>query len=409
MGANHARAAARQAAWALGAALLVLGAAWRGASAPTGAPSGASAPVTALPAANAVLERLPRGQASADRAMREARERLRERPEDARLAALLAERHLRRARVDGDPREAGRGLAILAPWASRADAPADVLLLRAALGQHLHDFDGALADLDALLRREPDDRRALRLRASLLQTLGRLDEAADGCRRLAALDDGPDLVAQVCLADLASLRGDRDAAPALAATLSRYPLAGSELAWVRLVLAEIAEREGRDADAERLFVLAQQDADSPYARVAYADRLISDDRASAARALLADAPATDAVAVLHAIALRRLDDPAAPAAAASLRERFATAAVRGDGLHLREHARFALDVEADAARALELARRNWDAQKEPADLLLLARAARAAGRDDALAPVRDFVAAHSIADRRLERVLGSAR
>ena len=56
----------------------------------------------------------------------------------------------------------------------------------------------------------------------------------------------------------------------------------------------------------------------------------------------------------------------------------AAAAERGDRIHLREEARFALEVEADPPRALRVARDNWNVQKELADARLLAKAAVAA-------------------------------
>ena len=60
-------------------------------------------------------------------------------------------------------------------------------------------------------------------------------------------------------------------------------------------------------------------------------------------------------------------------------ESFALSVQRGDELHLREQSRFALRLDGNAGKALQLARRNWEIQKEPADLEVLLEAARAAG------------------------------
>ncbi|MET0518423.1 MAG: hypothetical protein ABW005_06260, partial [Burkholderiaceae bacterium] len=97
--------------------------------------------------------------------------------------------------------------------------------------------------------------------------------------------------------------------------------------------------------------------------------------------------------------------PRAGAAAADLQARFDAAELRGDLIHGRERARFHLDVAPAAAQALREAQGNWAQQKEPADALLLLRAARAAGQPAAAEPVWQFVRASGLHDVRL----GSAR
>ena len=82
--------------------------------------------------------------------------------------------------------------------------------------------------------------------------------------------------------------------------------------------------------------------------------------------------------------------------AEELRERFEAAALRPGttAQHAREEAMFALDVQGDAKRAVELARLNLRLQREPVDLLVFARAASAAGdaaaREEARALMREI-------------------
>jgi hypothetical protein len=78
---------------------------------------------------------------------------------------------------------------------------------------------------------------------------------------------------------------------------------------------------------------------------------------------------------------------------------------RGDGVHLREEARYALAIENDPAAALKLAHANWNAQREPADLLLLAQSARAAGDAAALKQVADWVAKTRLEDAKIRALL----
>jgi hypothetical protein len=129
-----------------------------------------------------------------------------------------------------------------------------------------------------------------------------------------------------------------------------------------------------------------------YARAAYADWLLDGRRYAEVLILLpaADGDA-DALLLRRAIALRRLGAAQAASAAGALQARFAAARERGDTTHLREEGRFELDVRGDAAAALKLAQANWARQKEPADAVLLARAAAAAGHREAAAPLRRLV------------------
>ncbi len=98
----------------------------------------------------------------------------------------------------------------------------------------------------------------------------------------------------------------------------------------------------------------------------------------------------------------------AEALAEQLTARFASDAARGTPLHAREAARFALE-QGRAADALRLARLNWASQRESADALLLADAARASRDASALAELRSWVASTGLQDARIARALdGSA-
>jgi hypothetical protein len=83
-----------------------------------------------------------------------------------------------------------------------------------------------------------------------------------------------------------------------------------------------------------------------------------------------------------------------------MKARLAAARLRGE-VHAREEARLALDALNEPARALALAIENWAQQKEPADAVLLARAAAAAGQPEAAEPVRALVRAAGWSDVRL--------
>jgi hypothetical protein len=60
-------------------------------------------------------------------------------------------------------------------------------------------------------------------------------------------------------------------------------------------------------------------------------------------------------------------------------------------VHLREEARFTLHLLDRPGEALELARRNWATQREPADARILLEAAVAASNPAAAQPVLDWL------------------
>ena len=328
-------------------------------------------------------------------------------------ALQLAHEAIARSRRFGDPRELGLAQAALAPWWSLPAPPAEVRLLRATLRQSQHDFAAALADLGPLAQPDPltppaVQAQALLTQATVLQVTGQLDAARASCQelasaRFAALGAGVAGTAQVCLQELRSLRGQPQEAEAALAALA--PLAARDgRSWLALVRAELAERRGDPIAAQALYRRAVQGPEPAdvYARAAYADWLLQGRRHSEVLALLPEQDAqADALLLRRAIALGAVQSPQAPALAQTLAARFAAARARGDSTHVREEARMLLDVAGQPAAALVLAQDNWRRQKEPADALLLARAALAAGQPQALAPLRAFVQSTGWADARL--------
>ncbi len=360
---------------------------------------------------NDIVERLPARLNPADRSNpRALRQALQKRPDELPLALQVARDAIDRARASGDPRELGQAQAALSLWWPQADPPAPVRLLRAIVRQSRHEFDASLADLDALLAPSSNADLPLRAqaeltRATVLQVRGRLRDAQAACERLAgrtyaSLGEAVTVPAQVCIADLLSLQGRGNEALQRMGLLERISPAASG-GWVALVQAEMAVRRGDAQAAEQHFQQALKGSYDVYTLAAYADWLLDRGANAQAARLLAGRDAVDALLLRRAIALKRSGDPGAADAAAALAERFAAARARGDGIHAREEARFALDVQPDPARALKLATTNWAAQKEPADALLLVQAARAAGSPQAAAEVWRFVQETGWSDVRL--------
>jgi hypothetical protein len=376
-----------------------------------------SSPVQVPARDDEIVEHLPAhvGDAATRRAARAAeraqRAELQRHPDELGLALQAAQEALARGRLRGDPRELGTAEAALAPWWALPDPPPAVRLVRATVHQSQHEFALALAELDALLDATPDVPPALRAQAELTrsgvhQVLGHFAQAEAGCRRLAgpafvALGTATRLPALACLAELSSLQGHADEAAATLARLAGAPDTESALAtagdpapgWLNLMRAELAQRRG-DAAAGALFAAALQAQPDVYTRCAYADWLLDQRRAADAVRLLQGYEAADPVLLRLALAYKQLHGarhPLTVEATRTLGERYDAALLRGDRTHGREQSRHALDLRGDARAALALARTNWSVQHEPADALALVRAAHAAHREDAAAPVWQFL------------------
>src|SRR5262249_47035262 len=113
--------------------------------------------------------------------------------------------------------------------------------------------------------------------------------------------------------------------------------------------------------------------------------------------------AQDALLLRLATAEKAAGRPAAEHMA-MLAERFAALRDRGDVVHRREEARFEL-LRGNATRALQLARENWDVQREPADVRVLLEAARAAGDPRAAEPVVRFLEESGLEPPKIKEVV----
>jgi hypothetical protein len=216
------------------------------------------------------------------------------------------------------------------------------------------------------------------------------------------------LVAASCDAPLDGIAGNAEAAyTRLATTLAQSRRSARELrGWALTALAELAIMRGQtDAAALHLRAALALDAEDTYARNLLADVLLATHHAGQASALLAGREAVDSHLVRLAIAEHATRGPHEAKTTRAMRDRIEAAALRGDRVHLREEAMFALAVESDAPRALKLARDNWNVQKELADARLLAETAVAVGDPEAAAPVIAWARKTGVRDAWLDRSL----
>jgi Tfp pilus assembly protein PilF len=339
-----------------------------------------------------VLERLP--VRASDPVMAELRQ----------LSGIpLAWRYFELAMAEGDPRYVGYAEAALR--SAQAAPGADGLFVRGLLKQYRHDFDGALADLAAAARRDPQHVGARSWRAAIFMVRAEYAAARAECRALEAI--ASELGVAGCHAHVDAATGR--AAPAyrrLRAALDARPDAPRELRlWVLTRLGEMAWRQEAFAEAEKHFrdALALGLTDN-FLLAAYADFLLERGRPQQVVALLRDWTRSDTLLLRLALAEKRLASADAGKHIRSLEERFAAAGLRAERLHLAEEARFLLELKGDSRAALSAAVENWKSQREPRDAAVLLEAALGARAPEAAAPVLRWLDESGFESRRLRQL-----
>ncbi|MBA2410022.1 MAG: hypothetical protein H0V62_09735 [Gammaproteobacteria bacterium] len=362
-----------------------------------------------------VLERLPfvPGDSSI-RALRVRRAALASDPRNIDLAIEAATDYISTGRITGDPRFYGYAQAALDPWWTSADAPTQILVLRADVKQASHDFHGALRDLNLAIEKEPDNLNAVLTRAIVLQVQGRFGEAQNDCARLLdAARRAPllQLTATTCAASVASFSGGATRSfDILNTALQRASVADVQgRDWALTTLADIAARLGRARVADRFFRAALTIEQDAWLLSAYADFLLAQGRPQEVIELLRDKTDVDTLLLLLTLAEQELDAPSLVEHVELLRDRFAASRLRNDQRHLREEARFTLHILDRPKPALQLARANWHVQHEPEDARILLQAALAADRFKPAEPVLAFLEHSRLEDVRLERLTGRVR
>ena len=311
-------------------------------------------------------------------------------PDDVNAVLRLSKAYLDLGRRNGDPRFVSYAQATLAPWVQRTDAPAAALVLGAIVLQSSHRFDASLAMLERALHSDPANAQALLTKATVLQVRGNFSAARKTCAQLTA--SAGQLIAIACLASANSMNGKLPESYRLLDQVftddARLPT--DVRSWMRGQLGEMSVRLGADARAEQHFKAAlQADPDDLYIKGVYADLLLVQHRAQGAIALLQNNEAQDALLLRLAIAEAAIKT--GHRWADMYGARFEAARRDGDKTHLREQARFALEVRGDTQQALTLARQNWQIQREPADVRIYARAAKAARNKDAINEIDTWI------------------
>lgn len=328
------------------------------------------------------------------------------RPGDLQSAVAQAAADVESARTSGDPRYLGYAQSALGPWWKAKNAPLPVVLIRAQIHQHNHLFEAALVDLDHALQLDPRNVQARLTRAAIYQVQGNYTAAMTDCRNLALIVEP--LVTIDCMSRVSSLRGD--ARPAYRRLLTLRDRADGveprQRREIELTLADISTRLGEVDAARQHYELALSATDvDAYTLLTFADFLLDQREYRQVIALFERYPEYADLLLRAALAARAMNTANAGQLAQRLREQYAAHQRRGDFVPSRDYARFLLDIEGKASAALDAALFNWRSQREPADALIVVRAAIAAGRPPAAAPVMTFIREHGPEDVRLASLL----
>ena len=334
-------------------------------------------------------------------------------PKNLDLAIRIAQVFMSRARSESDPRFLGQAQAALAPWWLQSEPPVPVLLLRATIRQSNHDFKNSRLDLEQAVKREPNNAQAWLTLATVQQVTGDMKGSAASCAKLVPLTAR--LISTTCLAAVDGARGQAlQAFDAIKTVLiSPDPARGANVGvrtWALTLQAELAERLARPADAEKLYLASLAlDATDAYTIAAYSDFLIDLGRAKEVLALIPATTRVDTLLLRRAIAAKIAASPDAAQVAAELGQRFAASRARGDRIHLREEARFVLAIKNSPDEAVNLARDNWDVQKEPLDARILLEAAVAARQPKAARDIVSWVSTHQLQSEKLTQLVAQVR
>jgi predicted Zn-dependent protease len=355
-----------------------------------------------IPAGDAtVLERVP--AAAAAQKLESLRSRVATHPEDLTSALALAQGYLDIGRANADPRFVSYAEATLSPWLARPNPDPAVLTLAATTLQYLHRFDAALALLNRALAIQTFNGQAWLTKATILQVQGHFDAARQACRPLIQISGH--LIALTCLTSVNSLTGNLNASYlALRSVFTDDPrLDPGVRVWVLDQLADMTQRAGDEKAAEGylLAALAVVPGDG-YSKGAYADLLLQENRDSEVVRLLQADEQQDNLLLRLAIAGTRLGSADGRRWSDMFQVRYEAARRDGDFTHLREQARFLLEVRGKNAEALELAEQDWQVQREPGDVRVYFAAAAAAGNQAALRNLRDWIQQTHYEDRTLQ-------
>lgn len=325
--------------------------------------------------------------------------------------------------TSGEARAYGRTLSILQRWPQGEVKPAMYYILLAAVLQHNHEFDAALAQLQRVTNIEASgSNRSTTMQALMIQSqiglvTGDYALVKQSCDALQVT--ARQAVFVNCQAQLDGVTGNAQQALTALTNMLRTGTNLNTMDYQELMTtaAVLEHRLGDSSTAEAYYQAALRLAPSnAYLTVNYSTLLLELDRPHDVIALLSAKANNTLNAELNILLARALgatgsdaDRRRATDITTTLEQDFDLAFMRSEAIPHKEYAQYALELTNLPDAALSAAKENWSLQKEPSDTLLLANAAAVNNDRDTLEDVRQWSETVGLEDVRLQALLNSNR
>lgn len=334
-----------------------------------------------------VLQQLPKTLSLNRDRMASIREKLSVDPTNAALASAAAAGYIKMGNDESDPRFYGYAQSAIEYWWNAELPPANIAKIRAKLKEKDHKYKDAIADLVALLDRQPDDTQAWIEVINLHRVVGDYDAARQSIARLEKLEDEKAIA--VASIPLMAATGKANQAYETLATLDAPDLAS----WIAATQGDIAASLGRFEAADKHYREALMlNSGSIHLKRTYADFLLDHRRPAPVLQLLANHENDNGCLLLMAIAAHRLGkEQLAWKLKSKLFVRFNEIRLRGSQPHGRFESRYELELNNDPKKALVIALENWKIQREVRDARAVLESAVASKNLSAAQPTIKFI------------------
>ncbi|MCF6251916.1 MAG: hypothetical protein L3J75_11705 [Methylococcaceae bacterium] len=359
-----------------------------------------------------VLQRLPEQlfQSASSTKIKQLRSQLKTNPEDWLSASQLAQYYIDLSKAYSDPRYMGYAQAILNPWWQVPRPRTEALILRAIIRQNAHDFTNAITDLDQILSVQPGHIQANLIKATIATVQGDYQIAIQHCQQL--MRRASMVLSLACQSGPASLSGQAETSYQLLHQVLSVAtdIPEKEKIWAWTLLAEIAWRQGNYNSADQHFKTAMQiNASDSYLLKVYAEFLLQQHRPLEVIKLIDNETKIDSLLLRLALAKKMTHSKQLAKYIDLLSERFRANRKRGSVLHQGDEARFKLHLLNQPHAALQLAKQNWQLQREPADTYILLQSAILANDMEAVQNIKQWLSKKGTDDELIKQILSTSQ